>query len=75
MVFALALQAGCWIMALRKLPVSLAHPVMSLVLPLNLLAARILFREEVRALHVVGNVLIVCGIWMLGRQTEWETRP
>ena len=68
-ILALGLQAGSWIMALRALPLSLAYPFMSLVLPLNLLIARLFFGEEVRALHAAGIALIAAGIWLVCRRT------
>ena len=64
----LFLQALCWIMALRRIPLTVAYPFMSLVFALNLAAARWIFAERVAPAHVWGVVLVIAGVWVLSRE-------
>jgi undecaprenyl phosphate-alpha-L-ara4N flippase subunit ArnE len=64
----LFLQALCWTMALRRIPLTAAYPFMSLVLALNLAAARLIFAERVATAHVCGVVLVIAGVWVLSRE-------
>ena len=59
---ALGMQTICWVLVLRRLPLSFVYPFMSLVFPLNLVLAWFFFQEKVQANHIVGTVLIVCGV-------------
>lgn len=67
MVVALGLQAITWLVALRAIPLNVAYPWMSLVLPLNLALGWLLYSERVEAGHVAGIVLIALGITLLSR--------
>ena len=62
----LFLQAVCWTMALRRIPLTVAYPCMSLVFALNLSAARWIFGERVAFEHLCGVVLIIAGVSLLG---------
>ena len=64
---ALGGQAICWIMALRKYPLSFAYPFMSLTFILNLMAAGMIFAESIHGLHLAGTSLIVAGVVLVGR--------
>lgn len=67
----LAAQALTWPLALRKLSLSLAYPLMSLTFPLNVLGARIVFGEALRAEDMIGTVLITSGlVLILGAPTR-----
>jgi drug/metabolite transporter (DMT)-like permease len=59
---ALSMQTICWILILRRLPLSFVYPFMSLVFPLNLVLALLFFQEKVQFNHIVGTILIVCGV-------------
>jgi len=61
----LALQAFCWTLALRRIPLTVAYPFMSAVLGLNLLAAWLIFGERISLGHVVGVGLAALGIVVL----------
>ena len=63
---ALGFQGVCWILTLRRLPLSLAYPCMASVLPLNLLCSWALFSEPVHVSHLLGIGLMCAGIWLLG---------
>lgn len=65
---ALGAQAICWILALRQLPLSLAYPFMSLVLPLNLFASYFFFGECIGLANLLGMALIVSGIGALSME-------
>jgi len=57
----LAVQAFAWVMVLRHLPLSLAYPLMALVLGVNLAAARLVFGETVSPLQIAAGMLILVG--------------
>jgi drug/metabolite transporter (DMT)-like permease len=61
-------QAGCWIMVLRFLPLSVAYLGTSLVIILNLIVAWLVFGETIYAHHLVGVGLIAAGIVFVHRE-------
>jgi len=61
----LVVQAVCWVMALRRLPLSVAYPFMSLVLGVNLVLAWRLFGEPVSLLQVAGVLLCMSGVALI----------
>lgn len=69
LLFALGLQAIVWIEALRRLPLSYAYPFMSLVLPLNLLFANVVFGETIAWNHLIGLLFIVTGVAVVLRES------
>ena len=52
----------CWLYVLRVAPLSRAYGLTSLTYVLLFIAGIVVFGERVRALHLVGTVLIVIGI-------------
>jgi len=65
-VFAmLGSQAICWLLALRRLPLGMAYPFMSLTLPLTLLASRFVFEESFGWANLLGTILMAAGIAIL----------
>ena len=58
----LVVQAFCWTLALRRLPLYLAYPFMSLVFGVNLLLAWALFGEAVGWRHLAGMAVIMAGV-------------
>src|SRR5687768_10634802 len=52
----------CWLYVLRVAPLSRAYGLTSLTYVFIFMASVFLFGERVRALHVVGTILIVIGI-------------
>ena len=69
-LFALGLEAVAWTLSLRRLPLSIAYPFMSLAFGLNLLAAWLVFGEVVAPRHWIGISIIVVGVMVTG----WEDR-
>lgn len=51
-----------WILAMTKLPISLAYPFMALSFPLVVIASHILFGEYVSSLRMIGVALICAGV-------------
>jgi drug/metabolite transporter (DMT)-like permease len=66
----LFLQALCWTAALRRVPLTVAYPFMSLVFALNLAAARWIFAERVAPAHVWGVVLVMTGVSLVSRESS-----
>ncbi len=67
---ALFAQSMCWLMVLRRTPLNLAYPFMSLVFALNLVGAWALFGERVEGHHVAGILLIMAGVVLVARAAE-----
>jgi multidrug transporter EmrE-like cation transporter len=61
----LAVQAVCWIFVVKRFPLSVAYPVCSLSIVLNLLFAVTLFHEPFGLRHIAGAALIVVGVFFL----------
>lgn len=58
-----AVVAACaWILAMTKLPISVAYPIMSLTYPLILISGRYLFGETITQWRMIGMCLILLGI-------------
>jgi len=55
-----------WLEVLRRLPVSLAYPMLSLNFVLVTLAARFIFGESVSSRHWSGVAAIMAGIFLMG---------
>ena len=68
MLFALFLQALCWILALKRFPLSVAYPFMSTVFGLNLLWARLIFNEPVSMTQIAGIAVIMAGVAIIARK-------
>lgn len=70
----LACQALCWVIVLKRFPLSVAYPVSSLSLVANLVAAAVLFGERLALNHLFGIACILCGIILLySRQEDAKT--
>jgi undecaprenyl phosphate-alpha-L-ara4N flippase subunit ArnE len=55
-----------WLGVLRRLPISLAYPMLSFNFVLIVLAARLIFHERVPLRHWCGVAAIICGVILLG---------
>ncbi len=67
---ALFCQACCWILCLRKFSLSVAYPITSVVVGLNLLCAWLIFNETIAAQNVIGAGLIMSGVVLIGSRTK-----
>ena len=56
-----------WILALSRVPVSIAYPMLSVGYIVNALAAWMLFGESLTAQKLVGIGFIVVGVYLVAR--------
>lgn len=63
----LFLQAVFWILVLRNFELSFAYPFMSLAIILNIIAANLIFYEEVFLNHYFGILIIAIGVFILNK--------
>ena len=56
-----------WILALSRVPVSVAYPMLSIGYVVNALAAWALFGESLGAQKLVGIAFIVAGVFLVAR--------
>ena len=56
-----------WILALSRVPVSVAYPMLSIGYIVNALAAWVLFGESLGAQKLVGIAFIVAGVFLVAR--------
>lgn len=64
-VILLIVQSIFWIKALKEIELSIAHPISSIVIVLNLIWANIIFKEEITHLNIVGVFFIIIGVTIL----------
>ncbi len=62
-----AVSVVVWIMALSRVPVSVAYPMLSIGYIVNAVAAWMLFGESLAAQKLVGIGFIVVGVWLVAR--------
>ena len=62
-----AVSVVVWIMALSRVPVSLAYPMLSIGYIVNAFATWILFGESLTAQKLVGIGFIIVGVWLVAR--------
>jgi len=62
-----AVSVVVWIMALSRVPVSVAYPMLSIGYIVNALAAWALFGESLAAQKLVGIGFIVVGVFLVAR--------
>lgn len=56
-----------WIMALSRVPVSIAYPMLSIGYIVNAFAAYFLFGEALAGQKLLGIGFIVIGVWLVAR--------
>lgn len=56
-----------WILALSRVPVSVAYPMLSVGYIVNAVAAWMLFGESLTAQKLVGIGFIMVGVWLVAR--------
>jgi multidrug transporter EmrE-like cation transporter len=67
---ALVLQALVWLQALKRYPLSIAYPCLSLVNFVILFVAAVYFKEGITLPNVVGLTVISFGVLILSRSEE-----
>lgn len=70
MYAAFFLQALTWVKSLRRLPLNIAYPCLSLAYGLNLLGAWLLFKESIGIYHWLGISVIITGVAIIGSQEK-----
>lgn len=56
-----------WIMALSRVPVSIAYPMLSIGYIVNAIAAYYLFGEAITGQKLLGISFIIVGVWLVAR--------
>ncbi|MDX2218510.1 MAG: EamA family transporter [Burkholderiales bacterium] len=56
-----------WIMALSRVPVSIAYPMLSIGYIVNAVAAYYLFGEAITGQKLLGISFIIIGVWLVAR--------
>ena len=56
-----------WIMALSRVEVSIAYPLLSVGYVVNAIAAYYLFGEAVTPMRLTGIAIIIVGVWLVAR--------
>jgi multidrug transporter EmrE-like cation transporter len=62
-----ALSVVVWILALTRVEVSVAYPMLSLGYVVNAVAAWWLFNENLSGARVAGIAVILVGVWLVAR--------
>jgi multidrug transporter EmrE-like cation transporter len=62
-----AVSVVLWILALSRVPVSVAYPMLSIGYIVNAAAAWFLFGESLGAQKLVGIGFIIVGVWLVAR--------
>ena len=62
-----AISVVVWILALSRVDVSVAYPMLSVGYVVNAIAAWLLFGEDLSAARVAGIGVIIVGVWLVAR--------
>ena len=62
-----AISVVFWILALSRVDVSIAYPMLSIGYIVSALAGWLLFSEAVSAARVAGIGVIIVGVWLVAR--------
>ena len=65
-----ALSVIVWILALARVEVSVAYPMLSLGYVVNALAAWWLFNESMSGTRIAGIGIILVGVWLVARSSS-----
>lgn len=60
-------SVAVWILALTRVQVSVAYPMLSIGYVVNAVAAWALFAEELTLQRLAGIVVIIAGCWLVAR--------
>jgi len=61
-LFSAVIAAVAWILAMTKLPINVAYPLVALTFPCVVVLSHVLFGEELTLLRLIGIALIVVGV-------------
>jgi multidrug transporter EmrE-like cation transporter len=65
-----ALSVVVWILALARVEVTVAYPMLSLGYVVNALAAWWLFNESLNGARLAGIGIILVGVWLVARSSS-----
>jgi multidrug transporter EmrE-like cation transporter len=65
-----ALSVVVWILALARVEVSVAYPMLSVGYVVNALAAWWLFNENLSGTRIAGIGIILVGVWLVARSSS-----
>lgn len=63
---------GCWLFALRSIPLSLAYPWTAMTYVITPLGGALLFDEVITLKYAIGMILVVVGVVLASRGGETE---
>lgn len=66
-LFCYVLSVGLWIIALSRVDVSYAYPMLSLGYVVNAIAAYFLFAEQLSPMRIAGIGVIILGVYLISR--------
>ncbi len=66
-LFCYVLSVGLWIIALSRVDVGYAYPMLSLGYVVNAIAAYFLFGEQISLTRMAGIGVIILGVYMISR--------
>lgn len=66
-LFCYVISVVVWIMALSRVPVSMAYPMLSIGYVVNALAAWWLLGESLSSLRVAGIFVVILGVFLIAR--------
>ncbi len=66
-LFCYAVSVVVWILALSRVPVSIAFPMLSMAYVVNALAARYFLGEEFNPVKLIGMGVIILGVIIISR--------
>ncbi|MFM2486836.1 4-amino-4-deoxy-L-arabinose-phosphoundecaprenol flippase subunit ArnF [Celerinatantimonas yamalensis] len=69
-----ALSMGCWMLALVKLPLSVAYPCLSISYILVAMSAHWLFAESLSLTTLLGSCLILLGVSLITYRSSQGTK-
>ena len=62
-----AISVVVWILALSRVEVSVAYPMLSIGYVVNAIAAWLLFGEDLNTARMAGIGVIIVGVWLVAR--------
>jgi multidrug transporter EmrE-like cation transporter len=66
-LFCYAVSVVVWILALSRVEVSIAYPMLSVGYVVNAIAAWLLFAEALSPARIAGIGVIIAGVWLVAR--------
>lgn len=66
-VSCLALSSVLWVTVLKKLPLTIAHPITGIVFILVPVASNVLWNEPLPLSRIIGIAVVFAGIWLVAR--------